>query len=149
MAQGNCHECRFSARVRRGDYADVPWEKTPCAACLARNGENAVASLEQGHGRILSYDDGLGGWMRTVAGGGYGRRKETDEGMADAMELLRAFCVGLVGSSALQRRLLLLHLEGRSKAEAARILGRSRQAIERIWFRIARRCFSRFKKERA
>lgn len=148
MAQGvACHECRHSASIQRGDYADIPFDETPCAKCVSGK-HRAVESLEQGHGRILSYNDGLGGWMRTVAGGGYGAARETDEGMADAMELLRAFCVGLAGASELQRQILVLRMEGLSMVEVARRLGRSRQSIGQTWNRLARRCFARYDKRR-
>ena len=142
MAHGNlCHECPHSAQIQRGDYALTPWEKTPCAACMAGNGDRAVESLEQGHGRILPSNDALDTFMHTVANGDPGAQPEL--GLQDAMELLRAFCMGLVGASGLQRRILALRLEGLTPTQIAAQLHRSKQSIAGSWKRLERRCFAK------
>ena len=28
-----CHKCLYSKRIHAGEYADTPWEQTPCSAC--------------------------------------------------------------------------------------------------------------------
>lgn len=33
--QNQCHKCPHHEDVSRGKYANVPWEKTPCSACIA------------------------------------------------------------------------------------------------------------------
>lgn len=31
----NCHKCKHAREVELGVYADIPWEKTPCAQCVS------------------------------------------------------------------------------------------------------------------
>ena len=141
MANRLCHECEHSAQIQRGVFAHIPWEKTPCAACMAGKDGRAVESLEQGHGRILPYNDALGTFLSTVATGE--RDARDDGGWQDAMEHLRAFCVGLAGASALQRRILVLRLEGLTTTEIAAQLRRSKQSVVGIWKRLEQRCFAK------
>lgn len=108
---------------------------------MAGDGERAVDSLEQGHGRILPYNDALGAFLSTVATGSHGSADRN--GWQDAMELLRAFCVGLAGASPLQRRILVLRLEGLTTNEIAAQLRRSKQSIAGIWKRLEQRCFAK------
>ena len=79
--------------------------------------------------------------MHTVANGDPGAQPEL--GLQDAMELLRAFCMGLVGASGLQRRILALRLEGLTPTQIAAQLHRSKQSIAGSWKRLERRCFAK------
>lgn len=75
---GQCWKCPHSADVAAGVFRKTKWEDTPCFRC----GKSECDSREQGHGRVISYeeappilvaafpsseDDGDGGELRMAA----------------------------------------------------------------------------------
>lgn len=55
--QGLCWTCPHSDDVRTGVFKAVPWEKTPCFACKKANPNAECDSREQGHDRVISYEE--------------------------------------------------------------------------------------------
>lgn len=55
--QGLCWQCPHPEDIKRGAYKDVPWEKTPCFCCKKANPNRECDSREQGHGRVISYEE--------------------------------------------------------------------------------------------
>lgn len=121
MARGGaCHKCRFAASVQRGDYEGMEWERTPCAACMEENGDRVVDSLEQGHGRVVSYNDAAI-HSRTEP---ETDAVETGGGLAEAVSAavysVATLTLGEVVS-------VWNHLRGGSLSDAGSILGVTRQ----------------------
>jgi len=134
---GACHDCRHSAAVGRGEYAATPWGQTPCADCLARFGDSKVDKLEQGHGRILSYNDCLawGGDGEAVDGEveeavevEADTEAEEDAGGEEAA-ILRPFLYAVARMKLGQVVALWNALRGGTLRDAAEWLGISRVAV--------------------
>ena len=51
--QGQCWKCPHSADVSAGVFKKTRWEDTPCFRC----GKADCDSREQGHGRVISYEE--------------------------------------------------------------------------------------------
>jgi hypothetical protein len=54
---GLCWICPHSEDVQRGAYSQQPWETTPCFRCNKKAAEAECDSREQGHGRVISYEE--------------------------------------------------------------------------------------------
>lgn len=55
--QGQCWKCPHSADVQSGIFKKMRWEDTPCRRCKKLNLERECDSREQGHGRVISYEE--------------------------------------------------------------------------------------------
>lgn len=55
--QGQCWKCPHSADVAAGVFGKTRWEDTPCFRCRKANPERDCDSREQGHGRVISYEE--------------------------------------------------------------------------------------------
>lgn len=55
--QGQCWKCPHSSDVEHGIYKTTPWERSPCFCCKKDNPSLECDSREQGHGRVISYEE--------------------------------------------------------------------------------------------
>jgi len=44
-----CHTCDFAKKIHGGDYADVPWESTPCASCKMKEDSRNTREYSDSH----------------------------------------------------------------------------------------------------
>lgn len=55
--QGQCWKCPHDADVKAGVFQKMRWEDTPCFRCRKANPDRDCDSREQGHGRVISYEE--------------------------------------------------------------------------------------------
>lgn len=55
--QGQCWKCPHSESVQSGAFKKTRWEDTPCWRCSKANPDRGCDSREQGHGRVISYEE--------------------------------------------------------------------------------------------
>ena len=55
--KGLCWKCPHSSDVEKGIYKTTPWERSPCFCCKKANPSLECDSREQGHGRVISYEE--------------------------------------------------------------------------------------------
>lgn len=85
--KGLCWLCPHSISVEKGAYKGMKWEDTPCSRCFNSDPERDCDSREQGHGRVISYEEAPPFLVSTF---GQGRdEEETEHELAAATDVLR------------------------------------------------------------
>lgn len=141
-----CHKCKHAAAVAAGKYRNVPWDRTPCAACGLR--ESSLGTLPVDEERLAEEPEtgfGVADPLGTACGDGgvsvaAGSVEWSGHGEAETLpvSVMGSVVRGLLSLPPRARDTVCLRYQGRTYREIAELLGSTVSAVEMQHWRAMR-----------
>ena len=127
-----CHKCEHAAAVAAGKYRNVPWDRTPCAACGLRETSLGTLPVDEDPFGTACGDGGVSVAAGSAEWSGHGEAETLP------VSVMGSVVRGLLSLPPRARDTVCLRYQGRTYREIAELLGSTVSAVEMQHWRAMR-----------